>query len=280
MLVACGVVLAVAAGGSASAVEQTPSALGPLERQAKPITPENPIPRRVNYEAPHFPAEATAAGARGTVTLMITLDELGRVAEVRRTRIALTSKDPEVSLSLGGSAPEDEPGFLLNYGVEQSNAVRAIAKAFAGAAIRSVQQWRYEPPASAPIAFPVTVSFSQGADATEGGAPRPSLSSDAPLPAPDAPVRVGGTIKEPKNIKRVAPVYPPEAQAAGVSGMVILEVLIGGDGRISDAKILRSIPMLDQAAVDAVMQWEFTPTLLNGVPVPVIMTVTVNFTLG
>ena len=46
-----------------------------------------------------------------------------------------------------------------------------------------------------------------------------------------------------------------------------------------DARILRSIPLLDQAALDAVRQWEYSPTLLNGVPVPVIMTVTVNFTL-
>jgi hypothetical protein len=51
------------------------------------------------------------------------------------------------------------------------------------------------------------------------------------------------------------------------------------DGKVADAKVLRSIPLLDSAALDAVRQWEFTPTLLNGVPVPVIMTVTVNFTL-
>ena len=51
------------------------------------------------------------------------------------------------------------------------------------------------------------------------------------------------------------------------------------EGRLKDAKVLRSIPLLDQAALDAVKQWQFTPTLLNGVPVPVIMTVTVNFTL-
>ena len=53
----------------------------------------------------------------------------------------------------------------------------------------------------------------------------------------------------------------------------------GPDGAVKDAKVLRSIPLLDQAALDAVRQWVFTPTLLNGVPVPVIMTVTVQFTL-
>jgi protein TonB len=56
--------------------------------------------------------------------------------------------------------------------------------------------------------------------------------------------------------------------------------VIGIDGKVADAKVLRSIPLLDQAALAAVRQWEYTPTLLNGVPVPVIMTVTVTFNLG
>jgi TonB family protein len=59
--------------------------------------------------------------------------------------------------------------------------------------------------------------------------------------------------------------------------MVILEIRVGPDGSVEDAKVLRSIPVLDQAAVDAVMQWRFQPTLMNGQPTAVIMTVTVNF---
>ena len=59
----------------------------------------------------------------------------------------------------------------------------------------------------------------------------------------------------------------------------LLPGTIGPDGAVKDAKVLRSIPLLDQAALDAVRQWQFTPTLLNGVPGPVIMTVTVQFTL-
>jgi protein TonB len=90
---------------------------------------------------------------------------------------------------------------------------------------------------------------------------------------------VGGSIRAPTQIKKVNPVYPPIAQSARVQGVVIIEAIIGPDGRVSDAKVLRSIPLLDAAALDAVKQWVYTPTLLNGVPVPVIMTVTVNFTL-
>jgi protein TonB len=100
-----------------------------------------------------------------------------------------------------------------------------------------------------------------------------------PPPPPSAPIRVGGNIKQPARIKNVNPVYPAIAQSARVQGVVIVEAIIGANGKVQDAKILRSIPLLDQAALEAVRQWEYTPTLLNGVPVPVIMTVTVNFTL-
>jgi protein TonB len=100
-----------------------------------------------------------------------------------------------------------------------------------------------------------------------------------PPPPPAAPVRVGGNIKPPKKIKDVKPTYPAIAQSARVQGIVIIEATIGPTGKVTDAKVLRSQPLLDQAALAAVRQWEFTPTLLNGVPVPVIMTVTVQFTL-
>jgi TonB family protein len=95
-----------------------------------------------------------------------------------------------------------------------------------------------------------------------------------------APVRVGGDIKEPKKIKHVAPIYPADAMAAAVQGVVIMEIVIDPNGDVADAKVLRSVPMLDQAAIDAVRQWRFTPTLLNNIPVSVVMTVTVNFTLN
>jgi len=103
--------------------------------------------------------------------------------------------------------------------------------------------------------------------------------SAPPPPPPSGAVRVGGEIRPPTKTQDVRPVYPPIAQAARVQGVVILETTIGPDGTVRDARVLRSIPMLDQAAVDAVKQWQFAPTMLNGAPVPVMMTVTVNFTL-
>ena len=94
-----------------------------------------------------------------------------------------------------------------------------------------------------------------------------------------APVRVGGNIKTPVKTRDVRPVYPPVAISARVQGVVIIEATIAPDGSVQDARVLRSIPLLDDAALEAVRQWEFAPTFLNGVAVAVIMTVTVNFSL-
>jgi protein TonB len=94
------------------------------------------------------------------------------------------------------------------------------------------------------------------------------------------PLRVGGNIREPQKLKHVAPVYPAIARQARVQGIVILECTIGADGKVEEVKVLRGIPLLDPSAIAAVKQWVYTPTLLNGAPVPVIVTVTVNFKLS
>ena len=93
-------------------------------------------------------------------------------------------------------------------------------------------------------------------------------------------VRIGGDIKQPKQLKRVEPAYPDDAKAAGIGGMVILEVILDTEGRVKQTMVLRHVtPSIDQAAQNAVQQWVYTPTLLNGTPVEVVFTVTVNFTM-
>ena len=109
-----------------------------------------------------------------------------------------------------------------------------------------------------------------------GTAHTPSAQAGPPA-ADSAPVRVGGNVPQPTKVFDAPPVVPDAAVRDGVRGIVILEITIGPDGKVSAAKVLRSIPLLDQAAVDAVRQWRYTPTELNGVAVPVIMTVTVRF---
>jgi TonB family protein len=139
--------------------------------------------------------------------------------------------------------------------------LRSIAP-FDAAAVDAVRQWEYEPTILDEVAVPVMTS----------------IAVEFKLTAP-APVRVGGSIKAPAQTKRVNPPYPPEAQAAGVQGVVIMEATIGVDGKVTDVRVLRPIPLLDQAALEAVRQWEYEPTLVNGVAVPVVMTVTLNFAL-
>lgn len=110
--------------------------------------------------------------------------------------------------------------------------------------------------------------------------PPPPPRRVTPPPTPQGPIRPGGVIRPPQKVRHVAPIYPPFAQAARVSGTVIIEALIAEDGSVRDVKVVRSVPLLDAAAIDAVRQWRFTSTLLNGVPVQVLMTVTVTFNLN
>jgi protein TonB len=104
------------------------------------------------------------------------------------------------------------------------------------------------------------------------------------LPAPPSealrgPVRPGGRINAPRKIADVRPVYPAIAQSAGVEGTVVIEAIIGPSGDVEQARVVSSKPLLDAAALDAVRRWKYTPTLLNGIPVSVVMTVSVRFTL-
>jgi protein TonB len=244
-----------------TAQASTASEPGPLERSAKAITAENPIPRRTYSVMPRNPVKPGTPTE--VVTLRITINAIGRVGEVRAWP----------------PSPNPPPPTFP-------------------AAVDAVRQWVYEPPAEPPVSFNVTFVFAPGSDArvaaygtpietddrTVGVAPPPP----PPPPAPpwvregvtiSTPVRIGGDVRPPVKTKDVRPMYTPEALSAKVQGVVILEVIVGPEGRVNEVRVLRSIPLLDQSAVDAVKEWEFTPTLLNGTPVPVIMTVTVNFTL-
>lgn len=146
----------------------------------------------------------------------------------------------------------------------------------------------------APVEVPTEIKPEDGFDlGTEGGVPGGVEGGvpggivggvvgglpDAPPPPPAKPVRVGGDVREPRKVVHVAPVYPDLALKAGVEGVVIVEATIDERGRVRDATVLRGVPVLDAAALEAVRQWVYTPTLLDGVPTPVVMTVTVRFRL-
>ena len=104
---------------------------------------------------------------------------------------------------------------------------------------------------------------------------------DATTPPTSSEHRIGdGVLTPPHKIKDVRPLYPPSMQRAGIQGAVIVEATISKTGCVTGGEVLRSVELpLDLAAMKAISGWRFEPTLLNGTPVPVVMTVTVNFRL-
>jgi protein TonB len=147
----------------------------------------------------------------------------------------------------------------------------------------------------APIEVPTEIKPEEGLDlggiqggvegGVEGGIPGGVVGGvvgglpDAPPPPPTRPVRIGGDIREPRKLVDVPPVYPEVAARAHIEGIVIVEATIDARGRVTSATVLRGVPVLDDAALEAVRKWVYTPTLLNGVPTPLILTVTVTFRL-
>jgi protein TonB len=108
----------------------------------------------------------------------------------------------------------------------------------------------------------------------------PTASLPPPPPPDRKPMLVGGQVQEAKLIRKVLPVYPEISWRARISGLVVLEVTIDEEGNVTSCKVLQGHPLLVEAAVQAVKLWKYSPTLLNGEPVPVVSTVNVNFVLN
>ena len=214
--------------GSAVALEA-----GPLERAAVRPTLDMPAPRRTLHVAPNWPADVAVA-VRYRVHLV--LDATGHVAEARvLTGAIAASRDTAVAAEIE-------------------------------AVLAAVRQWKFDPPAQAPMLIVADVASSESGASSTAGSGR-------------APLRAGGAIQPPRKIFDVKPGYPQAALDARITGVVTIEATVGVDGTVTDAEVLKGVPELDEAALGAVRQWRFEPSLLNGEPVPVIIVLTVNFTL-
>jgi TonB family protein len=221
------------------------------QSQTAPETPR----RQINKVYPAYPQDALERGIKGIVVVDITVNAAGDV-----TTAAVASGPQELRAS----------AFTAALGLKYTPAKSVTAMQIAFEYMLTGTTWGVKIGEALP---------------NMGLRPLPqNLGNVVPAPAtnPDATgaYRVGGNLGPPKKLKDAAPVYPPIAQQARVQGVVILEARVDENGNVSDVKPLRSIPLLDQAAMDAVKQWRYTPTLINGVAVPVIMTVTVNFSLS
>ena len=162
-------------------------------------------------------------------------------------------------------------------------AFREDFDAMAKASIASLRQWRFDPPAGAPAVVRVPIYFDVVGKRTTFGSIRP-MSGYPPhvtVLAPSDALKVGGVVKTPKKLVNVPPRYPDDAVQAKVQGEVVLDVVVDATGVPTDVavQVSQSVPMLDAAAIEAVRQWRYEPTLMNGVAVPVVMTVTLGFTL-
>ena len=102
---------------------------------------------------------------------------------------------------------------------------------------------------------------------------------DAPPPGPVSPVPASTLVTPPVKLRDVSPVYPEMPRQAKLEGQVVIEAVIGVTGDVVETRVLRSTPMFAEAALAAVRQWKYRPTLINGRPVPVVLTVTVTFRL-
>jgi len=163
-----------------------------------------------------------------------------------------------------------EGAVLLNVRTDVTGKVESVIvlkgehAALNKAAAEAVKQWEYEPFSLAgkpkPMVFTMTVRF---------------RAKESILKA----VEAGGEIEPPGLIKRVDPVYPEEARKAGIQGAVILYVTTDKEGRVINVEVLKSIPALDKAAVDAARQWLYEPYLKDGVLKPVSFAITVQFRL-
>jgi protein TonB len=110
--------------------------------------------------------------------------------------------------------------------------------------------------------------------------PPPPPVKEAPKPVVPQRIRVGGNVQQAKLVRQPRPVYPPLARQARIQGTVRLTAVIAKDGTIQELQVVNGHPLLVPAALEAVKQWVYQPTLLNGEPVEVITQIDVNFTLS
>ena len=228
------------------------------------VTPENPIPRRVVGAAVPYPLELAGTSFAANVWMALVVDANGSVAP------------GSVSVS------------LVNVQPESDIARQRVVEAFTNAATNAVSAWQYDPPVQAPLGFSVRLQFRPGQQAVVAqeatgagiirggtGAVRAGSLQDTLTVGRASPLRTGAGLFA--KTKHVEPAYPEAAKAAGLGGVVILEATIDERGGVVNPRILRSIPAFDQAVLDAVRQWEFVPTLVNGVPASVPVTWTIQF---
>ena len=154
--------------------------------------------------------------------------------------------------------------------------------------IANIKEEELPPPSSSGVVGGVVGGVPGGAPGGVLGGVLGAIPNAAPPPPPvkeekkAAPsrIRVGGNVQQANLIRKVTPLYPPLAKQARIQGVVRFTAIIGKDGTIQNLQLVSGHPLLVEAAKQAVSQWQYKPTLLNGDPVEVVTTIEVNFTLS
>jgi TonB family protein len=256
-----------AARATEGAKAPTPGA-GQLPRAGRDV----PMPGLLKRVEPVYPIEAAKRGVTGYVVLDAVIDKAGKVRDVK---VAKSVPD------LDGAAVNAARAW--RFAAPRVNGAPADVSAVLVFAF--VVRKQAGPPDELDMArfYVERGDFSSAAAALSRAFEAIASEADCVTAIFNAsPFQRGGVVggfEPPRKIKDVKPVYPALAQRARVSGVVVIEGMIGVDGHVHCARVLKSVPLLDQAALDAVGQWEFTPVVMGGAPVPTRLTMSVNFTL-
>lgn len=267
-----------------------------------------------------YPPEAMAKGVHGTVTAQVKLDANGEVSdalivsgpdELRRAVLqsvlgwhfmkseAGTTRTVNVEFTVPKNVPA-APAAVRRVGPAASEPAGVGAHPLASISIEGVSdQAREELTARLPVHVGDSLDGPGASDKLvqalkeydshlvirigrnpDGTAWLRIFPGTAQAAAGGQMIRVGGNVQAANLISQVRPVYPPEAKAARIQGQVRLEAIIGPDGTVQSLQVVSGDPALVKSALDAVKQWVYKPTLLNGNPVTVATTIDVNYTLS
>jgi periplasmic protein TonB len=234
---------------------------------------------RIFVEAQHERLRGGLGGSIGVHALVVTL-VLVLAAQFERTLVVKVHQRLVMPAMLL-MPPMSEPPPRASKSIQHSS---GDSQPSAGA--------RDVAPPPAPIEIPSTIEPETGNEASagrdEGGViggvaggigQASGESTGSSGTSSSGPLRLGNTLAPPRKIKDVRPAYPPLALLTQARGTVVIEITIGTDGTVREATVVHSVPQLDQAALEAVRQWEYEPTRVNGTLVSLIMTVVVNFAI-
>ncbi len=229
----------------------SPSNWPPLAGQPAAADKSSPLPGTTVRQ----PITTELAGPRGSGTSAASRQ--GKTPPIASSQPAAIAQSNPIAKPLGATALRSTSSALNSRPVaRRRSAVAPVPAPALDATASSSDSGSLPAIPAAPVALPVPVK-----------------------PVSDTPVRVrvGGLIKPPKIISSVMPTYPPIARNAGVQGNVTLDVVIDKVGNVSQAKAVSGPPMLRQAALDAVRQWKYEPSMLDGQPASIEMIVSMQF---